>query len=153
MSQRDYHEEAIDGVTYQVRMLPARRAQRLLIRLGRIIGPGLGALQDLDEELGTALFARAASALFLSADEEAVDGILMELAEVTLADGKPLKPIYDIHFAGRIFSAGRWAAFALKAQYSDFSDALAGVLQEAGEVGAKVQAFRSQMASSGASGG
>lgn len=151
MSQLDFHEETIDGVTYQVRMLPARRAQRLLIRLGKIIGPGLGAVRDADAEIGAALFAQAASALFLSADEEAVDGILMELAEVTLADGKPLKPIYDVHFAGRIFSAGKWAAFALRAQFSDFSDALAGVLS-AEEARAMVAGFRSQTASSGASG-
>lgn len=136
MSQLDAHRKRIDGVEYEVRMLPATRATKLLVKLGKMLGPAFAAIArgegGIDREIDGALFAGAVSALFASADPDEVDAILKELAEVTLADGKGLRPIYDIHFAGKIGRLMKWAAFALQVQYEDFFGALGSVLAEAG---------------------
>lgn len=154
MSQIDRHEKQINGVTYEVKMLPATRGQKLLVRLGQMIGPAMAELtrDGLDAELEGSAFMAAVTALFAHADEHRVDSALKELAEVTLADGRPLKSIYDVHFAGRMGALARWAAFALQAQYSDFFDDLASALDGAG-LSERVAGLRSPTASTGESGG
>lgn len=153
MAQSDKHKATIDGVEYEVSMLPARRGQRLFHRLLSIIGPPLAAaIGSLDDD--AAELAPALSMLFAKATPDELDDIFQELAEVTLVDGKPLKPIYDVHFAGRHLAAHRWALFALRCQYADFFDAIASALESGRleEVMAMVEAFRSPMGSTGASG-
>jgi len=154
MSQLDAKRKTIDGVEYEVRMLSATRATKLLVKLGKMLGPAFAEIArgegGLDREIDGALFAGAVSALFASADPDEVDAILKELAEVTLADGKGLRPIYDIHFAGKIGRLMRWAAFALQVQYEDFFGALGSVLAEAGLSSAMESPF--PKASTGASG-
>lgn len=135
-------------------MLSASAGTKLLVKLGRMLGPAFAQVATgeggMDREIDGALFMGAVSALFASADPDEVDAVLKELASVTLADGKALRPIYDIHFSGKIGRLMKWAGFALRVQYEDFSAALASVLNEAGLVGAMESL--SQRASSGASG-
>ena len=154
MSQLDAKRKTIDGVEYEVRMLSATRATKLLVKLGKMLGPAFVEIAKgeggLDREIDGALFAGAVSALFASADPDEVDAILKELAEVTLADGKGLRPIYDIHFAGKIGRLMKWAAFALQVQYEDFFGALGSVLAEAGLSSAMESPF--PKASTGVSG-
>ena len=154
MSQLDAKKQMIDGVEYEVRMLSATRGTKLLVKLGRMLGPAFAELArgegGIDREIDGALFAGTVSALFASADPDEVDAILKELAEVTLADGKGLRPIYDIHFALKIGRLMKWAAFALQVQYEDFFGALAGVLSEAGL--ASAMGSLSPKGSTGASG-
>ncbi|HWJ97515.1 MAG TPA: hypothetical protein VNQ33_05105, partial [Acidimicrobiales bacterium] len=130
MSQFDSQTSTIDGHSYTVRMLPARRATRMLAKLSSMIGPALGTLAEggklsdlADAKVNGKLFSRAAVALFAHVDEDAVDAILMELADVTTVEpGGLLKPIYDVHFMGRQGALMKWAAFALRVQYADFFD-------------------------------
>lgn len=128
MSQLDSKTKAIDGHSYTVRKLPARKGTRMLAKIARMVGPSLGTLAEggklsdlMDAKLDGKLFSRAISALFLHVDEDAVEAILMDLADVTTVEpGGVLKPIYDVHFMGRQGALMRWAAFALEAQYADF---------------------------------
>lgn len=156
MSQLDAKVETIDGATYEVRMLPATRAQKLLVRLGGMLGPAFaklaGSADGQNEEVDAEAFGAAVTALFASADEASVDSVLKELAAVTLVDGKALAPIYDVHFAGRIGTLFKWATFALRVQFADFFDALASALNEAGLARA-IPGSLSRTASTGPSGG
>lgn len=136
MSQLDSQTTTIDGHSYTVRMLPARRATRMLAKLSGMIGPALGTLAEggkltdlADAKVDGKLFSRAAVALFAHVDEDAVDAILMELADVTTVEpGGLLKPIYDVHFMGRQGALMKWAGFALRVQYADFFDVASAAL-------------------------
>lgn len=153
MAQTHSQSKTIDGVEYEVRMLPATEGQLMLTQIGRILGPAFSRAVagegGIDQDISTVL-ASAIPALFAAAEPKEIDGILKKLAEVTLADGKPLKPIYDVHFAGKIGSLAKWAGFSLRVQYADFFDALASALGEAGLAG--VMGSLSPQASTGASG-
>lgn len=162
MPQTDSQTIAIDKHNYTVRMLPARRATRMLAKLSGMLGPALGTLAEggklsdlADAKVDGKLFSRAAMALFAHVDEDAVDAILMELADVTTVEpGGVLKPIYDLHFMGRQGALMKWAGFALRVQYADFfavaSAALADLDARTAE---KAEASPSPLTSSGTSGG
>src|SRR5690606_42000025 len=100
MSQLDAKRKTIDGVEYEVRMLSATRATKLLVKLGKMLGPAFVEIATgeggLDRELDGALFAGAVSALFASANPDEVEAILKALAVVTLADWTGLRPIQDL---------------------------------------------------------
>lgn len=163
MSQLDSQTTTIDGHSYTVRKLPARRGTRMLTKLARMIGPSIGTLAEggkLSDLMGAKvdgkLFSRAVAALFLHVDEDAVDAILMELADVTTVEkGGLLRPNYDLHFMGRQGALMKWAAFALEAQYADFFGEVRAAVASLDELAAKVGAAESPSppASSGTSGG
>lgn len=128
MSVATNQTKTIDGVEYTVGMLPARRSARLLARIGRMVGPALGMVADkaggiqaaLEMKVDSNFFGPALEAFFIHTDGDAIDAVLMELAEVSLADGRQLKPIFDAHFMGKSMAMVLWARFALEVQYADF---------------------------------
>lgn len=139
MAQDHSQSKTIGEHLYTVRMLPARRATRMLSKLSRMLGPALGQLAEgrkiselLDTKVEGQGFSRAVAALFAHVDENAVDEILMDLAEVSSVEGLgPLKPIYDAHFMGKQGALMSWAAFALGVQYADFFAAATAAIAEA----------------------
>jgi hypothetical protein len=117
-------EKQIGEHTYLARQLPATKAHKLLIRIGKILGPAIGGGLDgvkgsfKDDAAGA--IGRAVSGLFERATPDEVDAILKEFVEYSEVDGKPLKSCFDLHFAGKLADMYLWFAFALEVNYSDF---------------------------------
>lgn len=141
MSQITGKTEKIGDHKYTVHMLSPMVALDLLMDLGSMVGPSLGALVDavakgkqggkvglemlLDADLSADFFSRAAGELFAHVDKGKVHVVVETLRKISEIDGKPLDPVFEAHFTGRLGELMRWLAFALRVQYSDFWTALA----------------------------
>jgi Phage tail assembly chaperone protein, TAC len=157
MPQAELKEKVIDEVTYQIGMLPPRKAQVILVDILKVAGPALAAVATavkggsiLDADID---FQKVASQLALNLDVKTLEAHQNELADVTLANGKQLRGIFDAHFRGRIMHLYKWHAFALEANFSDFSDALASVSSRLKSLVKAEPASSSQNTSTPASGG
>lgn len=135
----------IGGYTYEVVQLGATAGLRMSAELIKILAPSLGALAgnaDLTGGIKSAIGGHlkpkaledAARALASSLDSTKVQAIVKELADTTeiwgpgFGDaGAPLSMHFDDHFAGKYVNLGRWLAFALKVNFSDFFDGLSGM--------------------------
>lgn len=134
---------------YLVRQLPATQAHKLLLRIGKVLGPALGggleSVQSFELDAAKGI-GKAISELFERATPDEVDAIVKAFADYSEVDGKPLKTMFDLHFAGKLSDMYRWLAFALEANYSDFF----GVFKQAGGALAQAAArFQSPSTSSG----
>ena len=123
-------EKDIDGEQYSFYQLGAIKSHNLLLKIGKIVGPALGALQDVEEEESildakidlTAIL----EGIFDKADEKTLEGIIVTLCSQITHNGEngtgPLKSIeiIDLHFKGRLPSMYKVLYTALEAQYSDF---------------------------------
>lgn len=123
MPQSQSKSRTIDGVCYEVHMLPPRTAMQLISRLGKIIGPALKA-GGKESDTENALLAAIGAALEIM-DEQVLTLVSDKLAAVSHADGMPLDKIFDVHFIGRMGAWVEWIAFALHTQLSGFGPALA----------------------------
>lgn len=144
MSQLDGETREIDGCTYTVYMLGPMVSHDLLVDVSKMIGPALGPVldvllpgaalgKDLSKlELDAGFFSRAASSLFSGLDKATLKSVINTLAEVTHANGKPLKPIFEIHFRGRLHVMYQWLAFAMEVQWGKCFSALGSVVQARG---------------------
>lgn len=138
----------IDEHTYTVSPLGAFPAQRLLVRIGKIIAPLAGGFKGLDQEMD---LGPAIGRLFEVATPDEIEFIIKELAKNSQVDGKLLSTVFDIHFRGKLLTMYKWAAFALEVNYSDFFGGLGG-LANVVEL-AKASLSKRQITSSGPSGG
>lgn len=119
----------IDDVTYRVRALPTRKAMALLCRVLKMSAPAFADVASL-ADAKRAAFGVGISALMGDLDEKVVTDTLDELAAVTVvvendgANERPLKPILDLHFEGRIVQMFAWAQFALEVTYGPLIESL-----------------------------
>jgi hypothetical protein len=127
MSQRTSEAKEINGVKYEVFMLPPKISLSLMEDLGKVLGPAFGALVDrsFSSQTGDALdsevsFTGAAKLLFQNLEKGMMQDVILKLASVTHADGTPLDKIWEVHFLGKMGSLFKWLGFALRTQYSDF---------------------------------
>lgn len=132
MPQADFQEKEIDGVRYTIRMLPPRKAQAILLEMVKVAGPSFAEIASNvkpgvsfeDSEMD---FGRIVGLLAEKLDQRMLDDHQAAFASVTEADGVLLKGIFDKHFHGRVMSMLKWHAFAIQANFADFSDALGTV--------------------------
>lgn len=109
--------------TYLVRQLSVTPAQRLFVRVSKLIGPALAlAASEGKKGLGA-----AASEFFARLSEDEVEMITQQMAAVSEVNGKPMKACFELHFS----KAGpkelwTWLLFALEVQFGDFFDELLG---------------------------
>ncbi len=144
MSQFDGETREIDGNKYQVYMLGPMVSHDLLVDVSKMIGPSLGPVLDaftnsavsgksvLDAELDVNFFTKAAGSLFASLDKTTLRNVINAMAEVTHVDSKPLKPIFEAHFRGKLQAMYRWLAFAMQAQWGKCLSALVDNVQARG---------------------
>lgn len=140
-------EREIDGLVFEVAQLPAMRANKLLVRLGKVIGPALGKVSKLmqggaksiaDAELSAV--GEAIEALFDKLTPEEFEAVTKELlagASVTGAEsvedggtgGKkvPLLPVFDRVMQGRTVTLGKLLAFAFEVNFADFFGVFRGL--------------------------
>lgn len=125
-------ETTIGSTTYLVTQLPAKKGQALLVRLVKLLGPGVGSfvggLGRGAEEVDAALALGVGDAIHdLAArlTEQEVSSVLDELARHTVVVQSSeihlrLSDIYDDHFAGAYHEMLAWARFSLEANYRGF---------------------------------
>ncbi len=117
----------IDGLGFSVTQLPGMRAQKMLPRLGKILGPAVAKLGGMAKGLGgldVGALGDAAEALFSTLTPEEYESLtreLLETAQVT-QEGKtaPLMRQYDDVMAGRVMTGVKLLAFALEVNFGDF---------------------------------
>jgi hypothetical protein len=122
--------------TYAVTQLPARRALKMLHKIGRVLVPtiaqalGSASITDFSSmkkmaglELGD--LGKAAETLFDRMPEADFDALVTELVQGVTLEGKPLAPVFDLHFQGRILDVMKLLRFALKVNFADFFPDLA----------------------------
>lgn len=119
----------IDGITYVVSQIPARRANKLQRKLAAIIAPAATMFAERYADSPS----RAVSFLVEKMDETTFEHIRNELSQVSTADGIPLADgqQFDAHFTGKLATQLQWMAFALEVQFGNFTDALSGAIEKA----------------------
>lgn len=128
--QSHSQKKVINEKTYEVFMLSATAGLDTFLDLARIAGPAVGiflkgaGLKDLksvgDLDLDKIDFEKMAIHLFKAEEKETITTIVAKLVEKTFVDGKPLAPIYDMHFQGKIGELFKWLAFAMEVNFGDF---------------------------------
>lgn len=119
----------INGHTYTVTPLPARRAFKLKTRLVRALGPGLAAMVGsakgaslMDSEVDGAALASGVETLFanLGSDEDILQ-LLMELLQGARRDNIEITPAtFDLDFQGCLSDAYQIAWFVVEVNFRDF---------------------------------
>lgn len=136
-------EKTIGGSVFQVEKMPATEATRNLIKLTKILGPGLSRLSDLLSQSGGERDAAAMSAIseiLMRSDAEELTAFIVQLAETARVKegGSFMNVIYDIHLTD-LSQAFELVAFVLQVNYRDFfagkvAAALSAAKQTAGSL-------------------
>lgn len=128
----------IGATTYRVAQLPTKKGQALLVRIVKLLGPGIGSfvggLGRSAGEFDAAMALGVGDAIHdLSArlSEVEVAGVLEEFAKHTfIIHSEELQPllstVYDDHFAGAYDELMKWAKFCLEVNYRSFFGAQSG---------------------------
>jgi hypothetical protein len=125
--------KVIDGVTFQVQQLPAMRATKLLVRLGKILGPAAVAVDDV--ALGIQkLFDGLDPELLEDLIKSLFDGVQVADPEITKGKLTPVMPVFDLLFMGRMGLLFQALKFALEVNYGSFLGDLSSKIR--GAVGA-----------------
>lgn len=127
-------ERTIDGRSYTVTQLPARRSLKLLRKLVAALGPGLatafGSTQGKDlRGLDVSALGPALERLTAHLDDATLDAVVNEALATVRVDGIELLPQFDIVFQGKLGSLFKVLGFAMEVQYGDFFGALFGELR------------------------
>lgn len=118
-------EKKIGTRTFRAEKMPATEATRNLVRLTKIVGPGMAALtqaltQDEAKRDGAAL--EAIAAVLMNSDADTLTAFVVEMAEkaqVKENGGSYESVIYDMHFDD-LLEAFQVAAFVLQVNYASF---------------------------------
>lgn len=136
---REEKTKQIGSHSYLVRQLPATQAQRLFVRLSKLVGPALAEVTNG----GAAGLKGAAMQLFSQLNEQDVEDITKQMAKMSEVDGRQLSACFDVHFTGLHSELWQWLMFALEVQFQDFFDVVIGALS-AGQAGQAKDGLPSQ---------
>lgn len=126
-------EKKIGSQTFRVEKMPATDATRNLIRLTKIVGPGitnLSAVMSKSEDVRDAAAIAAIVDILMSSDPDSLTNFIVEIAEkAQVKDGGGyIDVIYDFHLADLV-EAFQLVAFVLQVNYRDFfAGKLAGLM-------------------------
>lgn len=159
-------EITIGGTTYRVTQLGTKKGQALLVRLVKLLGPGVGSFvggmgRSSADEFDSALALGVGDALHDLAhrlDAAEVAGVLEEFAKITVIlqsdDVQPLLwSVYDDHFAGRYDELLAWAKFCMEVNFSSFFAARSGGANPLSRLWKLLQSLPSRATSAGTSTG
>jgi len=161
-------KKTINGHVYEVTQLPYSPGHKLLLLLGRKLGPALATAfagipnkknVDLgDREIATLApaFSEALSKLLQDLDEASFDFMVETLAHYSKIEIKegvmaPLKGEMEMHFASNYGELFQWLLFALRINYVGFSgeqNVVSALLEKIKVLG---EAYRSRSTSTGTS--
>ena len=149
MCSSDLEAKVIGDVEYVVRPLPAMKSLIVLARILRMAAPGFANLRSLRDGATAGLQLLAGALVEL--DEDTLAYVCSELQEVTRVrqGGKevPLKPLFDLHFEGRINELFDWLRFAAEVTYGPLAERLRAELAKAEAAPAAAGRFASRGAS------
>lgn len=121
MAAYEKKQKQIGEFTYEVTMLGAKIANRVLIKLGKSVGPVF-----MLAAMGGMNAGRMVEAI-KGLDEDDFDWVVLQFAlktDVTLADGRTPNlgnpALFDMHFAGRYSEEFEWLEFAIEANFGPF---------------------------------
>lgn len=101
-------EKIIDGATYMVTQLPARRALRLKAKLVKLFG-GLFMASD------------SLQTVFATLDENQFEALCMEMMQGVRKNGVELTPAtFDLEFAGDMAGVYKLLLFIIEVNYANF---------------------------------
>lgn len=139
MSQQDTYVKEIDGVRFEMGMLPPRKSHRLLLSFSKMVGPSIGPLADsliassegksiknlldLDVDLGD-LVEKVSKTFFADLDIDKIDEFMDAFAEVTFVKDGPLNKVFDLFFLGRLDLMYGWFLWGIKIQWGKSVSAL-----------------------------
>lgn len=119
-----------DGTKYKVTQLPAQKAQALLVRVMKVVGPSLARVADNaivngDDISGYGVGIETFFSLLNESLIEEINKLNMDKCLFQEADGEekwvPLKnPNFESHFAGKPLRWMEWVWGCMKANYADF---------------------------------
>lgn len=125
-------ERTIGNATFKAAKLPPRDAQRLLLRMGKIVGPGLTrlvtALKKEDEAERDAVAVEVIAEMIAKADVDEADDLLVYLCTKAMIkeDNLPyVDVVFDHHFQNDLMQAWQVAYFVLEVNFRDFFGAAA----------------------------
>ena len=142
-------------------MLDPFEANDILVDIGHIIGPSVGALfaahssdglnmsSMLDVDPDSEMVNSAIGGLFQRIEKQKMRELIQKLSKVTevssSGNGKTprLNTVMALHFRGRLGAMYKWLWFALKVQYADFFESAGSAIAHAGEL-AKAAMSQSQ---------
>lgn len=118
-------EKEINGATYVVTQLPARRAIRLKAKLIKLFGPALAQMilqtSSEDESQNKNSLVSAIESLAASLDPVEFENLIVEILQGCRKNGKELLPqIIDLEFAGDMESLYKLLMFILEVNYANF---------------------------------
>lgn len=123
----------IGDVTYRVRQLKATSGRKILVRLLKVFGPALDAV---DTKGGINIGALLGGAL-QGLDEETVDSLCDTFAQQTefeLANGNFVglgeAGQFDLHFAGKYVEMTQWLVFCVQVNFADFLGVLSAAAKK-----------------------
>ena len=158
MPQADLKTKEICGQQFQVAMLPPRKAQRILVEMTKVVGPGFASvLGEASKSKGKIMdadidFQAVATQLFMGLTPEILESHQQQFAEKTLVDGRPLTGLFDAVFLGKLVKMYTWHAFAIEVNFSDFGEAFRSVSNLLQSLGVQEES-KSPSVSTGASEG
>jgi len=130
MAQIDSQSTEIGGVTYTVYPIDPMVANDILIEIGHVIGPSIGALaaaESDDDDADPDLVNQAIGGLFQRITKPTMRSIIDTLAkatevrtDATTEKAPRLSSILAVHFRGQLGAMYQWLWFALKVQFGDF---------------------------------
>lgn len=123
----------IEGVTYIITLLGAKKARSGQIRLMRMLGPavarmiGSGADPDKLGDMNVSDLLPALERLIQDATENDLEWLCDTFAEMTTFNENGLVGAlgkeFDTHFSGHLMRMYKWLAFCIKENYADFFSA------------------------------
>lgn len=114
-------QKEIDGATYQITQLPARRALKLQAKLIKLFGGVIGNFclgngKDTDEKIVNAI-----QSLSYTIDENNFDSLCMEILQGVRKNGVELTPAtIDLEFAGDMAGIYKLIFEVLKVNFENF---------------------------------
>lgn len=132
-------EKTIAGRQFRCQQLPARRAMRLAVKLGRLFGPavtkalgGAGPKATI-ADLNVGGLSEALTLLFERLTESEADLLISDLLASTFiqaADGTwvELLPVLDLELAGNLKAIFGALAFSVEVNFGDFFGVVRGAL-------------------------
>ncbi len=138
---RRTEKKVIEGITFEVNQLGAREGRRVLLKLGKVLGPVMGSLFELQDGIKLDVVLYAVGQIV----ERISDGDLDDLCE-TMGKHTEFMPAgstktinlsmaqQDLLFAGKYHVLFQWLAFAIKVNYEDFISALGMLVPQKGLV-------------------
>jgi hypothetical protein len=117
-------EKTINGSSYSVTQLPARRALRLQAKLVKLLGPAVSTIFVASGDLDNAdqSIPKAIAALASQLDDKSFDQLVLDLLQgQARKNGKEInEAVLDMEFAGNLNELFLLLAFVLEVNFGDF---------------------------------